>query len=106
MNTHSQPITVEALAEQLMRQGQLLEQLAALQNNQMEMVDETPANTDVTLQLTILHNLPTRPSYTWQPSELLEQYIPAIKCNIFDSTLVDDDKRNIIDRYPAVEGMR
>ena len=72
----------------------------------METVDEplhAPAPHPSTDEL---NELPARPSYTWQPSEQLYQYAPTLKCNIFESTLTDDDKRAIIDRYLAVEGIK
>ncbi|KAG2212560.1 hypothetical protein INT45_005347, partial [Circinella minor] len=52
------------------------------------------------------HTLPTRPHFDWLPSEELIQLLPELSEDLFSHQLSDDQKKSLIDNYPAIQGMR
>jgi hypothetical protein len=54
------------------------------------------------ITLPSFHDLPVRHSYDWQPNPMLYDRIPSLYQPIFYETLPDDDRKNIIERYPVV----
>ena len=97
-DVQDQPMNIQTLAEQVKLQSQMIQQLLGQQSTPMHVIE--------TIATPTLHDLPTRPIYTWRPADELVQSMPSLTGQIFDYTLTDDDRRAIIDRYPAVEGLR
>lgn len=87
MDSQAQNIDINALAQQVIRQGQILENLAA--SNQ---ATASPTGS-VSLQPS-LHDLPIRPSYVWQHDPVLQERVPTLANLIFSQTLTDEEKKN------------
>ncbi|GAB5588152.1 hypothetical protein Unana1_03052 [Umbelopsis nana] len=90
-------IDLNSIADQLVQQGQLIQQLITQQQQQQQL--QQP-NGMVSTQPS-LHGLPIRPSYDWQPDPLLYDRIPSLAHPIFYQTLPDDERKAIIECYPA-----
>ncbi|GAB5588149.1 hypothetical protein Unana1_03049 [Umbelopsis nana] len=87
-------IDLNSIADQLVQQGQLIQQLITQQQQQQQL--QQP-NGMVSTQPS-LHGLPVRPSYDWQPDPLLYDRIPSLAHPIFYQTLPDDERKAIIER--------
>ena len=85
---------LQTIAQQLAQQGQLIQQLLNQQNPQ-PMASHEP-----------LHDLPIRPSYDWQPDALLYERIHSLANPIFHQNLSDEDRKAIIEKYPAIQGIK
>ncbi|KAI8574988.1 hypothetical protein K450DRAFT_263847 [Umbelopsis ramanniana AG] len=100
MESQDSHIAIDAIAEQLAHLGQLIQQLLAQVQPQVvsspAMVSSQPN----------LHELPVRPSYEWQPDQTLLQRIPSLSSSLFHQTLPDTDRRNIVKRYPTIQGVK
>jgi hypothetical protein len=95
-------IDLNSIADQLVQQGQLIQQLITQQQQQQQ---QQQPNGVMSTQPS-LHDLPVRPSYDWQPDPLLYDRIPSLAHPIFYQTLPDDERKAIIERYPSVQGVK
>lgn len=94
-------LDIQAMAQQLQQQQILLQQLLQQQQHQQQ---STGLSSSVPGSQ--LHDLPSRPSYEWQPDEHLTARMPTLSLPLFDSTLSNDEKQVIFDRYPPVSRLR
>jgi hypothetical protein len=100
MEPQDSHITLNAITEQLAQQGQLIQQLLA------QMQPEVASPSDMMSSPPNLHELPVRPNYEWQPNQILIDRIPSMANTLFHQTLPDMDRRNIVERYPTIQGMK
>ena len=55
----------------------------------------------------LLHDLPVRPNYDWQPpQELYTRIRRSLSNPIFKQTLSDEERKRIIEQYPAIQGIK
>ena len=54
----------------------------------------------------VLHDLPVRPSYDWQPPQELYERIGSLSNPIFKQTLSDEERKTIVERYSAIQGLK
>ncbi|KAG2171881.1 hypothetical protein INT44_006110, partial [Umbelopsis vinacea] len=54
----------------------------------------------------VSHELPVRPSYEWQPPQELYTRVRSLSNPIFKQTLTNEERKGIIERYPAMEGLK
>jgi hypothetical protein len=53
-----------------------------------------------------IQDLSVRPSYDWQPLQLLFEHVLSLSSHIFKQTLSDDERKAIVERYPAIQGLK
>ncbi|KAF7723586.1 hypothetical protein EC973_001827 [Apophysomyces ossiformis] len=97
--SQQQQLDLTALAQQVLDQAQLLQQLLAQQQPLLQNSGSVPLQPQ-------LHDLPTRPSYAWQPDATLLEQVPTLANTLFSQTLSDVERKAIVDRYPAMQGLK
>ncbi|KAG2212978.1 hypothetical protein INT45_005486, partial [Circinella minor] len=85
---------VQQLVEQVTRQQQLIEDLYQACTDPVAPSPVTP----------VPHDLPVRPSFDWTPSATLTYLMPTLDQSTFTSTLVAEERTQLIERYPPIYG--
>ncbi|KAI8574932.1 hypothetical protein K450DRAFT_264082 [Umbelopsis ramanniana AG] len=96
-------IDIQAMAAQLAQQGQLIQQLLSQRSDHTEPIEQDEG---MVLPQPILHELPVRPSYDWQPPQELYDRIGSLSSPIFKQTLSDEERKSIVERYPPIQGLK
>jgi hypothetical protein len=92
---------MNSIAEQLPHQGQLIQQLLT----QVQQPQVASPSAMVSSQPN-LHELPVRPNYEWQPDQILLYGTPSVSSSSFHQTLPDMNRRNIVERYLTIQGLK
>ncbi|GAB5588889.1 hypothetical protein Unana1_03789 [Umbelopsis nana] len=100
MEPQTSYIDMNSLADQLAQHGQLIHQLLA------QVQQQVPTSPAMVSSQPNLHELPVRPIYDWQPDTILFERIPSFSSSLFHQTLPDEDRRNMIERYPVMQAVR
>jgi hypothetical protein len=103
MSQENASIDINAIAAQLAQQQQMIQQLLSQSSNYPEPIIQDEGM--VTPQ-PFLHELPVRPSYEWQPPQELYERVGSLSSPIFKQMLSDEDRKSIIEKYPAIQGLK
>jgi hypothetical protein len=103
MSQENTSIDLHTLVTQLSQQNQMIQQLLSQGSNYPEPIIQDEGM--VTPQ-PFLHELPVRPSYEWQPPQDLYDRVGSLSSPIFKQMLSDEERRSIIERYPAIQGLK
>ena len=96
-------IDLNTIAAQLAQQGQLIQQLLSQRSLYTEPIEQDEG---MVPHQPVLHDLPVRPSYDWQPPQELYERIGSLSNPIFKQTLSDEERKTIVERYPAIQGLK
>jgi hypothetical protein len=86
---------------QIERQNRQLQEL--LQQPTPESLNQTEVQMSETPNL---HDLPVRPTYDWTPSQDLAALMPSRQHDIFLQVLDAETRKNIVEQYPPMAGLR
>ena len=96
-------IDLNTIAAQLVELGQLMQQLLSQRSLYTKPIEQVEG---MVPSQPVLHDLPVRPSYDRQPPQELYERIGSLSNPIFKQTLSDEERKTIVERYPAIQGLK
>ncbi|KAG2214768.1 hypothetical protein INT45_002195 [Circinella minor] len=87
--------------EQIVAQSSAQPSAEPVSSPNVNMVDDEEEE-----NMSSLHSLPVRPSYSWSPSPFLTEVL-SLDSSLFPTTmLTDDERRKTIDQYPNIDNLQ
>jgi hypothetical protein len=96
-------IDLNTIAAQLAQLGQLMQQLLSQRSLYTKPIEQDEG---IVPPQPVLHDVPVRPSYDWQPPQELYEHTGSLSNPIFKQTLSDEERKTIVERYPAIQGLK
>lgn len=103
MSQENTSIDLQAFAAQLAQQSQIIQQLLSEGSHHSDPIQQGEG---MVSPQPLLHDLPVRPNYDWQPPQEVYTRVRSLINPIFKQTLSDEERKHIIEQYPAIQGLK